>query len=126
VLKGRRAHRPAIDRHVLALVVSTLVGGMGPLLLLVLALMLFAGTSPGAVLTQFTHSFFWVPVLCMLTFVLAGASWARRVSGAFTLGIVLMSVAYAAWPDRPQRSQQVVFALLQLNLANGVRLDDMG
>jgi diguanylate cyclase len=112
----------AFDRRNLNLVVLTIVGGTSAFLLAKLAFLLFFGLPPESVLAQLTESFFWVPVIYLLSFVLPVIRIGRRIAQGFTLAVAGLCTAYALWPVMPERSLGVIYALLQLNLANSVLL----
>ncbi|MFN2322931.1 MAG: putative bifunctional diguanylate cyclase/phosphodiesterase [Trueperaceae bacterium] len=112
----------AVRREALTLVVLTIVGGTSVFLLSKLVFLLFLDMGSVQVQAELTESFFWVPVIYLLSFVLPHVSLGRQISVAFTASILLVTLAYAFAPDLPARSLGVVFALIQLNLANGVLL----
>ncbi|MBA2668317.1 MAG: EAL domain-containing protein [Trueperaceae bacterium] len=112
----------ALDKHNLGLVVITIVGGTSAFLLGKLVFLLFFGIEAPSVLAQLTETFFWVPVIYLLSFVLPGVTIGRRIALGFTLVVLALCSVYALWPDHPQRTLGVLYALLQINLANSVLL----
>jgi diguanylate cyclase len=110
------------DKRHLELVVLTIVGGTSVFLLAKLSYLLFSGLPAESVLAQLTESFFWVPVIYLLSFVLPGVQIGRRIALTFTLAVAALCLGYAFWPELEARSLGVIYALLQLNLANSVLL----
>ena len=112
----------AVRREALAFVVLTIVAGTSAFLLSKLFFLLFLDMGSAQVQAELTESFFWVPVIYLLSFVLPHVRLGRQISVAFTGSILVLTLAYVLAPDLPARSLGVVSALIQLNLANGVLL----
>ncbi|MDF1524422.1 MAG: diguanylate cyclase, partial [Trueperaceae bacterium] len=112
----------AVRRRALTFVVLTIVAGTSAFLLSKLVYLLFFDLGAVKVQAELTESFFWVPVIYLLSFVLPHVRLGRYISVAFTTSVLAVTLAYALSPDLPSRSLGVVSALIQLNLANGVLL----
>ncbi len=78
---------------------------------------LFLYPNPQFILNEMTESLFWVPAVYILAAFVPGMTGARRLTTSFFAVFTLISSAYfiTTWgqPDYP-----VLYALLQLNLAN--------
>lgn len=113
VLAWPRALRAAI---------TVAVGATGTFFVAKLALLLFAlphGVDPQHELTE---TFFWVPTVYLLSFLLPEGRGGRALAAAFT-GIVLgMSVAFIAVPALHGGRWGLVYAISEMNLANCVEL----
>jgi len=112
----------ARDQRHLPLVVLTIVAGTSAFLVSKLVYLLFFGLEPDHVLAELTESFFWIPVIYLLSFILPGFEVGRRIATVFTLVILAVSVTYALSPWSVTASLSVVYALVQMNLANTVLL----
>jgi diguanylate cyclase len=108
-------------RH-LPFVVLTIIAGTSVFLVSKLVYLLFFGLEAGHVLAELTESFFWIPVIYLLSFILPGFEAGRRVATVFTFVVMAVSLAYALAPWPGTASLSVVHALIQLNLANTVLL----
>lgn len=106
----------------LTFVVMAIVAGTSVFLLSKLVFVLSTGMPAASVQAELTESFFWMPIIYILSFVLPEVRLGRYIATAFTGSILAVSLAYAVWPDVPARTWGVVFALVQLNLANTVLL----
>ncbi len=106
----------------LGLVVLTIVGGTSLFLLSKLVYLLGTGMPAGMVQAELTESFFWMPVIYILSFVLPEVRLGRQIATVFTGAVLLVCLTYVVWPALPTRSWGVVSAVLQLNLANTVLL----
>jgi diguanylate cyclase len=112
----------AIRRDALTFVVLAIVGGTSTFLLSKLVFLLFLDMGSAQVQAELTESFFWIPVIYLLSFILPHVRLGRQISVAFTGSVLVVTLAYALAPDLPARSLGVVSALIQMNLANGVLL----
>lgn len=104
------------------LVVLSVASVVGIFLSLKLAFALFGSLAPGRVLGQLTESFFWSPVVYLVAFMLPTGRSGPLVASLYTVAILGVSVTYLAAAEPEVRSWSVVYALVQLNLANAVFL----
>ena len=113
----------ALHQRFLTITVLSIVGGTSVFLVSKLVYLLFFGLEPGHVLAELTESFFWIPVIYLLSFILPGEDAGRRIAAVFTLAVLGVSVVYIAAPGGlAPASLSVVHALVQMNLANTVLL----
>ena len=113
----------ALHQRFLSITVLTIVAGTSVFLVSKLVYLLFFGLDPGQVHAELTESFFWIPVIYLLSFILPGEDAGRRIAAVFTLAVLGVSVVYAAAPGGlAPASLSVVYALVQMNLANTVLL----
>ncbi len=111
-----------LRRASLPFVLITIVAGTSVFLLSKLVYILFFGLGAVSVQAELTESFFWVPIIYLLSFVLPGVQVGRHISMLFSISVFGLSAIYVGLPDHPGRSWGVVSALVQLNLANTVLL----
>ncbi|GGK36904.1 hypothetical protein GCM10008955_33440 [Deinococcus malanensis] len=101
-------------------VVTALVFAMSSLFLSKLVFILFFIPQSYQVQLEMTETFFWIPALQILSFFIPNLRGARNASTIFFSLFLLVSVMYLLQVIGSQPSQGTVYALLQLNLANGV------
>lgn len=112
----------AISRHALTAVVMSIIAGASAFFLGKLAWLLFLAPAAVGVQPQLTETFFWIPVVYLLSFVLAKVSAGRYVVQIFTATVLLLSAAYAVPRALAGTEWGVIYALIELNLANTVLL----
>jgi len=112
----------ATRRASLTFVLIAIVAGTSIFLLSKLVFLLFFGMATASVQAELTESFFWVPMIYLLSFVLPGARVGRYIAFIFSGSVLVISAIYGLLPDLPARSWGVASALVQLNLANTVLL----
>jgi diguanylate cyclase len=112
----------ATRRASLTFTLLTIVGGTSVFLLTKLVYLLFFGMGAVSVQAELTESYFWVPIIYLLSFVLPGVRIGRDIALLFSVSVFALSAVYVGLPDHPGRSWGVVSALVQLNLANTVLL----
>ncbi len=113
----------ALGRRTLALVVLSIIGGASTFFFLKLGWLLFLAPAGSDLQAQFTETLFWIPVVYLLSFILEEdrlGQWAVRV---FTAGVLVLAGVYAV-PGVLAGTVDwgVVYALIELNLANSVLL----
>ncbi len=69
-----------------------------------------------------TETFYWVPVIYLLSFLVPGFMSGRVVATAFTSLFLLLSLVYIGLLGIPSQAWGLIYALIQINLANGVQL----
>lgn len=111
----------AISGKALRAVVLTIVCGTAVFFSTKLIYLLFFGLSTPHVLAELTETFFWVPVIYILGYIFPNVAIGRRVTAGFTIFILAISGIYAIFPWQ-DRSLSVIYAIVQLNLANTVLL----
>lgn len=106
------------NKRALQFVVSAIVVGTGVFFLSKLFYLLFLMGPERDIQAEMTETFFWVPAVYLLSFLIPGVAWGRFVPMVFSGLTVLMGVAYIL--PHALRSEQlgVVHAVTQLNLAN--------
>ena len=72
----------------------------------------------GSVQAEMTESFFWIPAIYVLSLYVPNLRAARGISLCFFGGVVLLSVGYACLRAPTPQTLGVLFALIELNLAN--------
>ena len=109
--------------NLLGALVSAMIGLMSLFFLAKLVFLLFfapVGTHP---LAELTETFFWAPVIYVVAFFIPGLRWGRF--GVILFGILtpVVSAAYVFFgPLRQAADPAVLYALVQLNLANAVMI----
>jgi len=102
--------------------VTTAVAGTGAFFVAKLALLLFAlpiGLDPQRELTE---SFFWIPAVYLLSFLLPDGRGGRILAALFTGTVFAMSAVYGLSPALHGARWGMVYALTEMNLANSVQL----
>lgn len=100
------------------MVVTVLVFAMSSLFLSKLIYILFFMAQTYQVQLEMTETFFWIPALQILSFFIPNLRSARNTSTIFFSLFLLVSVAYLFKATIYGTPQGIVYALLQLNLAN--------
>ncbi len=113
----------AFRRDSLTLVVLAIIGGASTFFFLKLGWLLFLAPAGTDLQSQFTETLFWIPVVYLLSFVLEEARLGQQVVVGFTVGMIALAAAYAL-PGllAGEVNWGVVYALIELNLANTVFL----
>ena len=111
----------AVRRRSLSFVVTAIVSGASAFFSIKLVFLLF-GSSTVSVQAQLTETFFWVPIIYLLSFVLPWNRAGRIVAMAFTAVVLVASAVYAIPRGIAGTDWGVIYALAQLNLANAVLL----
>ncbi len=102
--------------------VTTAVAGTGAFFVAKLALLLFAlpaGLDPR---WELTESFFWIPAVYLLSFLLPDGRGGRILATLFTGAVFVMSAVYGLNPALRGAHWGMVYALTEMNLANSVQL----
>lgn len=107
----------------LAFVVLAIIGGASTFFFAKLSWLLFLSPNETALHAQFTETLFWIPVVYLLSFILAEARLGQTIVRVFTAGMLALALAYAL-PGLLTGNVHwgVVYTLIQLNLANTVFL----
>src|SRR5690606_20259326 len=105
------------------LVVMAIIVGASTFFLTKIGWLLFFAPAYVDVQAQFTETLFWIPVVYLLSFVLEEARLGQLAVRVFTVAMLAIAVAYAV-PGLIAGSVDwgVVYALIQMNLANTVFL----
>ncbi len=111
-----------LRRGSLRLVVTGIVLGASTFFLAKLLVLLSGGLDPVAIQRQMTETFFWIPVIYLLSFLVPGVAGGRVVSTGFTLAVLVVSAWYAALRGPQPGHLGVIYALGEMNLANSVQL----
>jgi diguanylate cyclase (GGDEF)-like protein len=113
----------AFSRRMLTFVVMAIIAGASTFFFSKLGWLLFFAPANTDLQAQFTETLFWIPVVYLLSFVLAEARLGQLVVKAFTAGMVGLGVVYTV-PDLLAGTVNwgVVYTLIELNLANTVFL----
>jgi diguanylate cyclase len=112
----------ALRRASLRFVVLTIIIGASSFFLAKLCFLLFGSTDLLQKQRNFTETFYWVPVIYLLSFLVPGFVSGRVVATAFTSLFLLVSLIYIGLFAIPTQAWGLVYALIQINLANGVQL----
>ncbi|MFB9994470.1 putative bifunctional diguanylate cyclase/phosphodiesterase [Deinococcus oregonensis] len=108
-------------RHTLInTIVTTLVFAMSSLFLAKLVFILFLMPQTQLVQLEMTETFFWIPALQVLSFFIPNLRSARNASSIFFALFSLVTVIYLVGSAFGGTSPGIVYALLELNLANVV------
>ncbi len=102
--------------------ITTAVAGTGAFFVAKLALLLFAlpaGLDPQR---EMTETFFWIPAVYMLSFLLPDGRSGRILAALFTGAVFLMSLTFVVSPALHGNRWGLVYALSEMNLANSVQL----
>ncbi|MEJ2291726.1 MAG: EAL domain-containing protein [Deinococcales bacterium] len=113
VLIWPRSLRPAL---------TTAVAGTGAFFVGKLALLLFALPAGVDAQHELTETFFWIPTVYLLSFLLPGGRGGRALAAAFTGVVLAMSLLFIASPALHGQRWGLVYALTEMNLANTVQL----
>ena len=107
----------------LAFVVLAIIGGASTFFFAKLGWLLFFSPTETALHAQFTETLFWIPVVYLMSFILAEARLSQTIVRAFTAGMLKLAIVYAL-PGllAGEVNWGVVYTLIQLNLANCVLL----
>jgi diguanylate cyclase (GGDEF)-like protein len=112
----------AVSHRMLRPVVMSIITGASAFFLTKLAWLLFAAPATVDVQAQLTETFFWIPVVYLLSFVLAKVRAGRLLVQAFTAVVLALSAVYGLPRALAGSDWGVVYALIELNLANTVLL----
>jgi diguanylate cyclase (GGDEF)-like protein len=112
----------AASRRMLRPVVMSIIGGASTFFLTKLAWLLFLAPPTVDIQAQLTETFFWIPVVYLLSFVLAKERAGRLIVQGFTAIVLAMSAVYGLPRALAGSDWGVVYALIELNLANTVLL----
>ncbi|MFC5848019.1 putative bifunctional diguanylate cyclase/phosphodiesterase [Deinococcus petrolearius] len=104
--------------HSIHWVITTLVFAMSGLFLSKLIAILYFMPQTYRVQIQMTETFFWIPALQVLSFFVPGLRGARQASLAFFALFFLVSGVYVFQALQSGKVSGIVYALLELNLAN--------
>ncbi len=102
--------------------VTTAVAGTGAFFVAKLALLLFAlppGIDPQR---EMTETFFWIPAVYLLSFLLPDGRGGRVLATLFTGVVFVMSLTFGVLPGLHGHRWGLLYALTEMNLANTVQL----
>ncbi len=100
--------------------VSALIGCMSLFFLAKLVFLLFLAPPDTHILAEMTETFFWAPIVYVLAFFIPGVRWGRF--GVSLFGVLTPAVSAFYLLLEPSPELAVVYALVQLNLANVVMI----
>lgn len=112
----------ALRRDSLRFVVLAIIVGASSFFLAKLCFLLFGSVDILQKQLNFTETFYWVPVIYLLSFLVPGFVSGRVVATAFTSLFLIVSLIYIGLLAIPAQAWGLVDALIQMNLANGVQL----
>ena len=98
------------------------VAGTGVFFVAKLALLLFALPTGVDAQHELTETFFWIPAVYLLSFLLPGGRGGRALAAAFTGAVLAMSLLFIADPALHADRWGLIYALSEMNLANTVQL----
>ena len=106
----------------LRFVVLTIVAGSSAFFLGKLIFLLFLAPTGLVLQFQLTETFFWIPVTYLLSFMIPGMRWGRLSSTVFTTCFLAISLLYIGLNLGPRAHWGMIYALVEMNLANSVLL----
>ena len=110
-------------RDVLRFAVSSIVLGASTFFLGKLLVLLQFSHLPGAMIQrQMTETFFWIPVIYLLSFLVPGVRGGRIISTGFTGVFMAVSGAFVIAHGTQPIHLGITYALIEMNLANSVQL----
>lgn len=109
-------------RDALRFAVTAIVLGASCFFALKLVMILFGGLDAVSVQRQMTETFFWIPVIYLLSFLVPGLTTGRIVSTAFTVAVLLISATAVIVRAGGVAELGLAYALIEMNLANTVQL----
>lgn len=112
----------AASERALRFVVLTIIGGSSVFFLGKLMALLFFSAPDIDIQHQMTETFYWVPVVYLLSFVLPGVNMGRWFAITFTVAALIVSALFVIPEALAGGSWGAVYALIQFNLANSVLL----
>ncbi len=113
----------SVSRKALTFVVMAIIVGASTFFFLKLGWLLYLAPTGTDLQAQFTETLFWIPVVYLLSFILAEARLGQVVVRAFTVGMVVLAAAFmASTIFAGNIDWGVSYALVELNLANTVFL----
>lgn len=112
----------ATRRDSLRFVVLAIVAGSSAFFLAKQSFLLFVPSELVDKQLNMTETFYWVPVIYLLSFLVPGFMSGRVVATAFTSLFLLLSLVYCSLLGIPNGAWGLIYALIQINLANGVQL----
>ena len=112
----------AVRRRSLSFVVMAIITGASSFFLLKLIWLLFVAPSEAGVQAQMTETFFWIPIVYLLSFILPWVRVGRYVAVGFSCAVFVVSLGYAVPRAIAGTDWGVIYTLIELNLANIVLL----
>ncbi len=103
-------------------VLPTAVAGTGAFFVAKLAFLMFALPAGVDAQRELTETFFWVPAVYLLSFLLPGRRGGRGLAAGFTGVVLVLSLLFIADPTLHARRWGLIYALTEMNLANTVQL----
>ena len=100
-------------------VVLAILSGAGSFFLAKLAYLLFVFASPPRVQLEMTETFYWIPIIYVLAYLIPGVRGGHIVTFLFTGGVLALSLSYIM-ANIAALHWGIVYALVELNLANSV------
>lgn len=111
-----------LRRDSLRIAITTIVLGASSFFALKLLALLFGGLDAVMVQRQMTETFFWIPVIYLLSFLVPGLKTGRIVSSVFTGAVLLISLTGVIVRAGMPGGTGLTYALIEMNLANSVQL----
>ena len=112
----------AVRRRSLSFVVMAIITGASAFFLCKLIWLLFYEPSTVDVQAQMTETFFWIPIIYLLSFILPWVRVGKYVAVVFSCSVLAVSLGFAVPRGIAGTEWNVIYALIELNLANTVLL----
>lgn len=112
----------AASKRALRFVVLSIIAGASLFFLAKLLVLLFLAPTTVEIQPQLTETFYWVPVIYLLSYILPEVRAGRYLAATFTGLTLLLSLIYGLPNALQDENWGVIYALVQLNLANTVLL----
>jgi diguanylate cyclase len=110
-----------LDRKYVIASLITIIAGSSLFFAVKLAAILFF--KPGInVQSQLTETFYWVPVIYLLAFIILRGRVGQIIILSFTAAMLVLSFTYAVITPLSQSVIGIIYSLVQMNLANSVLL----
>ena len=106
----------------LRMVVTCVITGTSLFFVAKLAFLVFSAVTPLQFQLNITETFYWIPIIYLLGFLVPGVRVGKLVASSFTAVFLALSAYYVFATAMPEQSWGVVYALAQLNIVNGVQL----
>ena len=110
----------AISHRALPFVLLSITAGVSVFFAGKLAWILFLLPQGARVQAEMTENFFWIPAIYLLSFILPQMRLGRHITMGFTLVVLALGFLYVVPNALQDRNWGVVYALVQMNLANTV------
>lgn len=103
--------------HTLRVITSAIITGSGTFFVAKIAYLLFFAPPTTDITSEMTESFFWIPIMYVLAYLIPGLTWGRFSAMSINVLLLLLSVGYML-SSLGVPEWDVFLALAELNLAN--------